>query len=79
MHARRHRPELVALVDAFEFSDWQLNNSAIGSFDGNVYERLVASTEQEPLNNQPGGGVVGYEEFLAPIMRGRAPAHVAKL
>jgi acyl-CoA oxidase len=33
------RPNAVALVDAFDFSDTALNSS-IGRYDGNVYEEM---------------------------------------
>ena len=43
------RPDAVALVDAFDFPDKVLE-SCIGSYDGNVYERLMEFTKQSPLN-----------------------------
>ncbi|KAG5191109.1 palmitoyl-CoA oxidase [Tribonema minus] len=43
------RPEAVALVDAFHFSDKYLG-SAIGRFDGNIYPALMEWALREPLN-----------------------------
>ncbi|KAK3103565.1 hypothetical protein FSP39_020203 [Pinctada imbricata] len=45
------RPDAVALVDAFDHHDAVLS-SAIGSYDGNAYERLFKSTEIDPMNEQ---------------------------
>ena len=45
------RPNAVALVDAFEFSDGTLN-SALGKHDGNVYEALYASAKANPINQK---------------------------
>ena len=42
------RPNAVALVDAFEFPDNVLN-SAIGRYDGKVYEALYRVREQLKL------------------------------
>jgi len=43
------RPDAVALVDAFDFSDRSLG-SEIGSYDGNAYERIVEFAKKSPLN-----------------------------
>ncbi len=43
------RPDAVAFVDSFGFSDDELN-SAIGAYDGNIYERLFAFAKANPLN-----------------------------
>jgi acyl-CoA oxidase len=43
------RPNVVALVDAFDIPDRVLN-SAIGRFDGNVYEALYKSAQLSSLN-----------------------------
>lgn len=47
---RSIRPEAVALVDAFAFSDKFLN-SAIGRYDGHIYPALMQWALQEPLND----------------------------
>lgn len=44
------RPDAVALVDAFEHTDNSMFNSALGRFDGNVYEALYRKARAEPLN-----------------------------
>jgi len=43
------RPDAVALVDAFGFSDNTLQ-SAIGRYDGNVYEALYDYAQKSPVN-----------------------------
>jgi len=45
------RPEAVALVDAFGFTDNSLQ-SAIGRHDGNVYEALFDYAKKSPLNQE---------------------------
>jgi hypothetical protein len=44
------RPDAVAVVDSFGFTDETLN-SAIGREDGNVYEALFAYAKSSPLNS----------------------------
>ncbi|KAF8872784.1 acyl-CoA dehydrogenase/oxidase C-terminal [Mucidula mucida] len=43
-------PEAIGLTDAFGWSDWELD-SALGVYDGRVYEALWERTKSEPLNN----------------------------
>ena len=43
------RPETIALVDAFDISDTVLN-SALGSYDGKVYEQLFESARTSAMN-----------------------------
>lgn len=45
------RPNAVALVDAFDFHDMVLN-SALGCYDGNVYERLYEWAQKTPMNQK---------------------------
>jgi len=45
----RIRPNIIALTDAFDFADNTLM-SAIGRFDGNVYETLYETALNAPLN-----------------------------
>ena len=45
------RPEAVALVDAFDHSDYLLN-SPLGRFDGKVYEDLLRWAQRSELNDQ---------------------------
>lgn len=45
------RPHAVRLVDAWKFSDWQLDSS-LGRHDGGVYEDMFRrASEDNPLNN----------------------------
>lgn len=67
------RPHAVTLVDGFNFSDRTLN-SALGRYDGNVYEALYESAQLERLNNGKvgvdavsGDGAVALRELLIPI------------
>ena len=41
----------MALVDAFDHSDFVLN-SALGCYDGNVYDRLYETAQRSPLNRK---------------------------
>ncbi|ELR15635.1 acylCoA oxidase like protein [Acanthamoeba castellanii str. Neff] len=60
------RPDAVALVDAFNFSDHSLN-SCLGRYDGRVYEALYEFVQREPLNQSP--VAPGYEH-IRPLIRG---------
>lgn len=64
----RIRPDAVALVEAWDFSD-HLLDSAIGSSDGRVYERLMEAARREPLNHAPARE--RFEQVLRPMMRGK--------
>lgn len=45
------RPHAVALVDSWDFPDWQLDSS-LGRYDGRVYEDLFRrASEENPLND----------------------------
>ncbi|XP_073251487.1 peroxisomal acyl-coenzyme A oxidase 1-like [Porites lutea] len=60
------RPEAVALVDAFDYSDFVLN-SPLGRYDGNVYEALFKYAQKAALNDrqvQP-----AYYKYLRPLMQ----------
>ena len=59
------RPDIVALCDSFEFPDNALN-SALGKYDGNVYEALYESSKNSPLNEKE--PFTGYQEILKPIL-----------
>ncbi|KAK4049214.1 hypothetical protein OIO90_005503 [Microbotryomycetes sp. JL221] len=43
------RPQAVTLVDSWQFPDYLLN-SALGRYDGKVYESLVEFARHEPIN-----------------------------
>ncbi|CAG8770063.1 20201_t:CDS:10 [Cetraspora pellucida] len=65
------RPEAIGLVDAWEFSDNDLN-SALGRGDGNVYRALYEWVKMEPTNiSERQGNIVGYEEGLKDIYTGK--------
>jgi len=58
------RPNAVALVDAFDIPDRVLC-SAIGSYDGNVYEALFEAAKNSELNRQdPFDGYDYMRQFL---------------
>ncbi|KAL1720168.1 acyl-CoA dehydrogenase/oxidase C-terminal [Schizophyllum commune] len=44
-------PHAIGLTDAFGFSDWELD-SALGVYDGRVYEALWDRAQREPLNKK---------------------------
>lgn len=44
------RPNVVALVDAFDIHDKKLN-SVLGRYDGNVYENMFEWARRSPLND----------------------------
>jgi acyl-CoA oxidase len=57
----RIRPNAVALVDANDLSDFRLK-SALGRYDGNVYQAILEASKKDPLNaTEPGPG---YEKHL---------------
>ncbi|TMW63106.1 hypothetical protein Poli38472_002047 [Pythium oligandrum] len=58
------RPHAVVLVDAFNFSDHALN-SALGRYDGNVYQALYDSAQQDDVNQS--SDKIALHEFLLPI------------
>lgn len=72
------RPDLVSLVDAFDFPDRVLN-STIGRRDGNVYEALFESAALSPYNRRhPDEPFPGYEELLRPHLDRKFLAEGAK-
>ncbi|KAH8299948.1 hypothetical protein KR044_007833, partial [Drosophila immigrans] len=60
------RPDAVAIVDGFDFTDRQLN-STIGSFDGNAYERIFDATLKSPMNQK--SVPKSFHEQLGPFMK----------
>lgn len=60
------RPNAVALVDAFNYTDHYLG-SILGCYDGNVYAKLYDAAWKDPLNES----VVpdGYQEFIRPLLK----------
>lgn len=62
------RPNALALVDSFDFSDYYLNSS-LGRFDGNVYEDLFARAKQCPLNKTEVSDA--YTKHLSRLIKGK--------
>ncbi|RCH98271.1 hypothetical protein CU097_012978 [Rhizopus azygosporus] len=62
------RPDAVGLVDAFALPDYYLH-SALGRYDGRVYETMTKMAELEPLNQTL--VVDGYEENIKPFVHQR--------
>ena len=64
-------PDAVTLTDAWDFSDGSLQ-SALGCYDGNVYERMMRWVKQLPINRQAAtqGDVdrLGYEQSIRPVV-----------
>ncbi|KAM6059619.1 peroxisomal acyl-coenzyme A oxidase 2 isoform 5-T5 [Theristicus caerulescens] len=58
------RKDAVPLVDAFDFTDKNLN-SALGSYDGQVYQRLYEWAQKSPTNTQVNPA---YERYLKPLL-----------
>ncbi|KAK7024780.1 acyl-coenzyme A oxidase [Favolaschia claudopus] len=70
-------PEAIGLTDAFGFTDWELD-SALGVYDGKVYEALWERVRHEPLNQTD--VTEAYEPSIKPLMmRGRRIATSPKL
>jgi acyl-CoA oxidase len=71
--------DAVGLVDAWEFSDYELN-SALARTDGKVYEALLESALNDPINQFMNGKMVvkGYKEYIRPILTGEGRATIAK-
>ena len=63
------RPNAVALVDAFDFSDHVLG-SVLGRFDGNVYENLYKWAKDSPLNQSEVHE--SYHKHLKPLITGKS-------
>ncbi|CAH0592213.1 unnamed protein product [Chrysodeixis includens] len=62
------RPNAVGIVDAFDLRD-EVLHSALGSYDGNVYERLMAEAQKSPLNAEPVNQT--FHTYLKPMMKGK--------
>lgn len=60
------RGNAVGIVDGFDLHDRVLN-STLGSYDGNVYERLFIEALKSPLNQEPVNK--SFHQYLKPIMQ----------
>ncbi|KAJ7648113.1 hypothetical protein FB45DRAFT_823261 [Roridomyces roridus] len=67
-------PDAIALTDSWNFTDACLA-SALGCWDGDVYERMMEWTRQVPLNVdvRKMGGVFkpGFEQYIKPVLRAK--------
>ncbi|KDR78247.1 hypothetical protein GALMADRAFT_224622 [Galerina marginata CBS 339.88] len=65
-------PEVIGLTDAFGFTDWDLD-SALGVYNGKVYEALWDRAQGEPLNQTE--VPAAYKASIKPILeRGQRQA-----
>ncbi|XP_075168301.1 acyl-coenzyme A oxidase 1-like [Haematobia irritans] len=62
------RPNAVAICDGFDYHDRNLK-STLGSYDGNVYERIFEEAKLTPLNKQPVPAV--FHSHLKPFMKSK--------
>ncbi|XP_022652853.1 peroxisomal acyl-coenzyme A oxidase 1-like isoform X2 [Varroa destructor] len=62
------RPNAVPLVDSFDLHDMVLA-SALGSYDGQVYERMYECALQAPLNSKQ--VVDAYGKYLEPLFKNK--------
>ena len=60
------RPDVIALVESFDISDTILN-SALGSSDGKVYEKLFNAAENSAMNVDDEGERVEVPECLLAV------------
>lgn len=60
---RELRPDVIPLVDAFDYPDAVLNSS-IGSKDGMVYERLFEAAIKSSLNTNTDGSRIAVPSFV---------------
>ncbi|XP_063833408.1 probable peroxisomal acyl-coenzyme A oxidase 1 [Ostrinia nubilalis] len=60
------RPNAVGLVDAFDISD-EVLQSALGSYDGRVYERLMEEAMKSPLNKEPVNQ--SFHKYMKPFIK----------
>ena len=62
---REARPDAISLVDAWAFTDYELN-SCIGREDGDVYDALLRAAQASPLNATDEGPA--WEAVLKPMV-----------
>lgn len=60
------RPNAVGIVDGFDIRD-KILSSALGAYDGNVYERLFLEAKKSPLNQDP--IPKAFNLYMKPFMR----------
>ncbi|CAN0908439.1 Peroxisomal acyl-coenzyme A oxidase 1 [Linum grandiflorum] len=60
------RPNAIALVDAFNYSDHYLG-SILGRYDGDVYPKLYEEAWKDTLNDSVVAD--GYQEYIRPMLK----------
>ncbi|XP_017768288.1 PREDICTED: probable peroxisomal acyl-coenzyme A oxidase 1 [Nicrophorus vespilloides] len=60
------RPNAVGIVDSFDIRD-EILMSTLGSYDGNVYERLFEEASKSPLNAEPVNK--SFRQYLQPLLK----------
>ncbi|XP_055374432.1 probable peroxisomal acyl-coenzyme A oxidase 1 [Condylostylus longicornis] len=60
------RPNAVGIVDGFDLPDIVLG-SALGCYDGNVYDRIFEEAQKSPLNQEPVNK--SFHLYLKPFMK----------
>ncbi|XP_078033194.1 acyl-coenzyme A oxidase 1 [Augochlora pura] len=60
------RPNAVGIVDGFDIRD-EILCSALGAYDGNVYERLFAEAMKSPLNQESVNE--SFKKYLKPFLK----------
>lgn len=66
--AKELLPHAVGLVDAFGFSDWELD-STLGRADGKVYDALLESARKGTAENLGDAATQGYQKHIKPILQ----------
>lgn len=56
---------MLNIIEAFEYDD-NIMTSAIGNYDGNVYERMMEWVRQSRLNDKD--KLDGFDEYLKPLL-----------
>lgn len=60
------RPNAVGIVDGFDIRD-EILSSALGAYDGNVYQHLFDEAMKSPLNQESVNQ--SYHNYLKPFMK----------
>lgn len=60
------RPNAIGIVDGFDIRD-EVLGSALGAYDGNVYERLFAEAMKSPLNQESVNE--SFHKYLKPYLK----------
>lgn len=62
------RPNAVGIVDGFDIRD-EVLGSALGAYDGNVYQRLYDEAMKSPLNQDKVNE--SFHKYLKPFLKSR--------